>query len=422
MNINKEERREILVDFFILFFCNFISSSRSHLLIMTTTITFNLPTDEETKATIDNDIEHPYLLHPPTKRSFKPLPLSLESHPKTRLALSHSTSDVPHIEQGFIDTTDDDIEEKKPKFYSDRRRKQKKLSSRTRRCPSEIRVTLYPDENINVYENLTHSQLEVSEKTFPNELRSSDPSLVDTKVSKETRVEYLRRNLLGRRIHSSFSSSTTLRSLSRRRSTQNLSPRHPPSSTSRSRRHITHLPRNSKWHIVRRRLNDIAMMSESYARMKAIEQDQRWINLRERVRSQVIDIREMSLLRQQDEGLRTKKKMIKSKFDLKTIPIDEVLHVERDGRVFTMRTRDLVLGRLLSDEQIQLDTFAQLDARRHFQVQQKLLRQQEGRTRLKKHIAFSFCLCNLSFIVLMSAAMFIFAMKTILELRSREFR
>ncbi|CAF5210485.1 unnamed protein product, partial [Rotaria magnacalcarata] len=37
-----------------------------------------------------------------------------------------------------------------------------------------------------------------------------------------------------------------------------------------------------------------------------------------------------------------------------------------------MSTRDLVLGRLLCDEDIQLDTFAQLDARRQFQVQQHL--------------------------------------------------
>jgi hypothetical protein len=163
------------------------------------------------------------------------------------------------------------------------------------------------------------------------------------------------------------------------------------------------------------------MMSESYARVKSLEQDLRWINLREKIRAQVVDMREMSLLRQQDDGLLTKKKSLKTRFDLKTIPVNEVIHVERDGKVYSMGTRDLVLGRLLGDEDIQLDTFAQLDARRQLQVQQHLVKQQEGRTRLKKHIAFSFCLCNLSFIVLMFAAMFIFAMKTIFELRSREF-
>jgi hypothetical protein len=283
-------------------------------------------------------------------------------------------------------------------------------------------VTLYPDEN--VHENLTNSQLEICKPKLHKDLRASDPSLLESKNFKQNRGHYLRRSILdhrfGRRIHSSFSSSTTLRSLSRRRSIQNLSPR-PPPHPSRSRRRTYHLPRNSKWHIVRHRLHDIAMMSESYARVKLLEQDLRWVNLREKIRTQVLDMREMSLLRQQDDGVLSKKKNSKIRFDLKTIPINEVVHVERDGRVYSMSTRDLVLGRLLGDEDIQLDTFAQLDARRQFQVQQHLVKQQEGRTRMKKHIAFSFCLCNLSFIVLMFAAMFIFAMKTIFELRSREF-
>lgn len=279
---------------------------------------------------------------------------------------------------------------------------------------------------MNVYENLTHSQLEMSNSQFKNDLRSSDPALLERKTSKEKRADYLCRTLLDhrftRRIHSSFSSSTTLRSLSRRRSTQNLSARQGPNHTAtRHRRQPGSLSRNSKWRIVRRRLHDIAMMSESYARVRSAERNLQWINLREKIRSQVMEIREMSLMRQQDEGVVAKNKSFKTKFDLKTIPVEEMLHVERDGRVFSMSTRDLVLGRLLSDEDLQLDTFAQLDARRHFQVQQKLLRQQKGRTRMKKHIAFSFCLCNLSFIVLMCAAMFIFAMKTILELRSRDF-
>ena len=155
--------------------------------------------------------------------------------------------------------------------------------------------------------------------------------------------------------------------------------------------------------------------------MKLVEQDARWTNLRERIRAQVIDMREMSVLRQQDAGLIPKNKLPKTKFDLKMIPANELIHVERNGRVYSMSTRDLVLGRLLSDKDIQLDTFAQLDARRQFQVQQTLVKQQEGRTRLKKHIAFSFCVCNLSFIALMCAAMFVGATKTLLELRARKF-
>ncbi|CAF1266969.1 unnamed protein product [Adineta ricciae] len=401
---------------------------------MATTITYNAPTDDDTRPIIQTQAEHHYLLGPPAK-IFKPLPptiiQSIETERQQRHnQVSRSTVDIFLNKESSVDTTDDDLDEtnrtlvKTPRLPRHQRRL--KLAARARRSPSDIRVTLYPDENASVHEGLTLSQSEVSSPPErENELRQSDPSLTNGKSTKPNATDYIRRTLLdhrfSRRIHSSFSSSTTLRSLSRRRSTEKLSPR---SSTNppRNRRHPHHLPRNSKWHIVRHRLHDIAMMSDSYARMKVLEQDLRWVNLREKIRAQVFDIREMNLLRQQDDGLVAKKKTQKTRFDLKNIPVSEVVHVERDGRVFSMSTRDLVLGRLLDAEDIQLDTFAQLDARRQFQVQQHLLKQQEGRTRLKKHIAFSFCLCNLSFIVLMFAAMFIFAMKTILELRSRQFR
>jgi hypothetical protein len=396
---------------------------------MATTITFNLPIDDEKKPIIQTQIEHPYLLHPPTK-TFIPIPpaiiQSVEAARRRTLPGSHSTSDFLSVKQSSIDTTDDDLDENNqtPTTSSHKNRKRPKLSSHTRQTPSEIRVTLFPDDNSNIRENLATSQLEVSKSTYNNELRGSDPSLLDTKICKQNRVDYLRRTLLdhrfGRRIHSSFSSSTTLRSLSRRRSTQNLTSRLP-STVARNRRNVFHLSRNSKWHIVRLRLHEIAMMSESYARMKLVEKDLRWIDLRERIRAQVLDMREMSILRQQDDGLLLKKKSHKTRFDLKAIPANEVVHVERDGQVVSMSTHDLVLGRLIGDEDIKLDTFAQLYARRLFQVHQRLVRQQEGRTRLKKHIAFSFCLCNLSFIALMFAAMFIFAMKTILELKSKEY-
>jgi hypothetical protein len=400
--------------------------SRKIRLLMATSITLNSSIDDEKKPIIQTQVEQQYLLHPSTK-IFKPFPStiiqSIEADRRQRRSqLPHSSADFLTVKQSSID---DDLDENNQIITTKISNQPKlKLSSSLQRTPSEIRVTLYPDEDITIHESLTNSQLEVSKSHYKNELRGSDPSLIDSKISKHNRGDNLRRTLFdhrfGRRIHSSFSSSTTLRSLSRRRSTQNLTSRltsHP----ARNRRHAYHLPRNSKWHIVRHRLHDIAMMSENYARMKLVEQDLRWQNLRERIRAQVLDMREMSILRQQDDGLVSKKKSQKTRFNLKTIPIDEVVHVERDGRVFSMSTRDLVLGRLLGDEDIQLDTFAQLDARRQFQVQQHLLKQQEGRTRLKKHIAFSFCLCNLSFIALMFAAMFIFAMKTIFELRSREF-
>ncbi|UJR36476.1 hypothetical protein I4U23_029200 [Adineta vaga] len=399
---------------------------------MATTISFNLPNDDEMKPIIQTQAEHQYLLRPPAK-IFKPLPPTIiqtikNERQQRRLQVSHSSADIFNIKQSSIDTTDEDFEEtNRSQIKSSqlpRQNRRWKYASRAKRSPSEIRVTLYPDENIGIHESLTHSQSEVSSPTSRHELRKSDSSLTDRKAIKTNTTDYLRRTLLehrfSRRVNSSFSSSTTLRSLSRRRSTQNLSPRQS-TNVPRNRRHAHHLPRNSKWHIVRRRLPDIAMMSESYARMKLLEQDLRWQNLREKIRAQVYDMREMNLLRQQDDGLISKKKTQKTTFDLKTIPVNEVVHVERDGRVFSMSTRDLVLGRLLGAEDIQLDTFAQLDARRQFQVQQHLLKQQEGRTRLKKHIAFSFCLCNLSFIVLMFAAMFISAMRTILDLRARNF-
>ena len=79
---------------------------------MTTTITFHVPTDDESKTIVDNEIDDPSLLHPPRKKtkSLKPSSRShLERHPRARLAISHSTSDVPHVQQNLIDTTDDDI-------------------------------------------------------------------------------------------------------------------------------------------------------------------------------------------------------------------------------------------------------------------------------------------------------------------------
>ncbi|CAF4647023.1 unnamed protein product [Rotaria sp. Silwood1] len=343
---------------------------------MATTITFSLTNDDETKPIFDSQLEDQYLLSPP-KTVFKPLPPVIKQTIETdrrqhRIPISKSTSDFLTVKQISIDIPDDDYSVHNQttinKIRSHENRNHSILSSRRTRSPSELRVTLYSDENINVHENLTHSQLEISDSKYKNGLGRSDLSLVDRRNLKQNRIDIIRRALLerrfARRIHSTYSSSTTLRSLSRRRSTQNL--------YFRSRRNLYHLPRNSKWHIVRHRLHDIAMMSESYARMKLLEQDLRWANLREKIRIQVLDMREMSLLRQQDDGLILKKKSHKTRFDLKDIPIDEVVHIERDGRVYSISTRDLVLGRLLCDEAIQLDTFAQLDARRQFQIQQHL--------------------------------------------------
>jgi len=358
---------------------------------MTTAIIINSSSDDEKQS----QIEHRHLLHPPLPIIFKQFPQSIiqsiETNRRRHLPHARSTSDVLNIDQSSID---DNYEttialNKKRSLYAGDTRK--------------TRLVLCPD--------VSHPQIEISPTTYDNEMRSSVPSLIESKTPKQTRTESFRRNArLSRRINSTFSSSLTLLSLGRRRSQQNL-----PHNSNRG----YYLTENSKWHLVRNHLTDIAMMSESYARRKIIEKDLRWIYLRELICKQVIEMREMSILRQQYEG--TLKKTSKITLELKAIPNNEVVHIERDGQVYSIGTRDLVLGRLIGDDDIQLDTFAQLDARRKFQIKQSLLKQQEGRARLKKHIAFSFCLCNLSIIALMFAAMFIFVMKTVIALRSRDF-
>jgi hypothetical protein len=377
---------------------------------MTTTIIVNSPSDDDIKS----QIEHRHFLRPPTSNIkptiFKPFPQSIiqsiESDRKHHLTNVHSPLNVCDINQSSIDTTDDDDDyETRTTTTTSSSRKHSLNIPFSGRSPSETRITVYPDASD---ETLTTNPIQIESKR-----RNSDVVLSGLRVSKQTRADYFRRTFLehrfGRRINSSFSSSSTL---NRRRSTQTFPQRF-------YRRQPYTLARNSRWHFVRYHLHDIAMMNESYARMKLIERDLRWIHLREEICKRVLDMREMSLLRQQDDG--KLKASTKTTFDLKAIPINEVVHVERDGRIYSIGTRDLVLGRLISGTEIQLDTFAQLDARRKVVVKQDLLRQQEGRTRLKKHIAFSFCLCNLSFIVLMFAAMFIGVMKTIIELKSRQY-
>lgn len=365
--------------------------------------------------TISNeDITRRQYLHPSTANSklttFKPFPTSIlqniAQERQQRFAQRYS------INQSSFETTDDDIDdnyETTTTTTSDSSPKHSFNVNSPSRFPSEIRIHICPA--------VSNEQLEIPLSTYHVERRNSDLTLTRLRNSKQTRVENLRRafleHRLGRRIHSSFSSTSTIRSVNRRRSTQPFSQRF-------ARRTNSTLPRNSKWHFVRQHLHDIAMMNESYARMKLIERDLRWNYLREEIRRHVIDMREMSILRQQDEDGDVKSSL-KTSFDLKSIPLNEVVHVERDGRVYSIATRDLVLGRLIQHEDLQLDTFAHLDARRKVAVKQDLLRQQEGRTRMKKHIAFSFCLCNLSFIVLMFAAMFVCVMKTIIELQSREY-
>ncbi|CAF1082032.1 unnamed protein product [Rotaria magnacalcarata] len=387
----------------------------------TNIIIINSPSDDEDSK---SGVEQHRLLRPSSpsdipQKTFKPFPKtiirSIENNRKQRFPHSRSTSDFHTIQQSSIDTTDDDIDDNyettattttTTTTTTNSSGKRLLALTRVQRSPSDVRVTLFPNENV------TKRSLVVKSA---NEIHSSDQSLDDIKSPKQKRSEYLRRsileNRLNRRIHTSLSSST-LRSLGRNRSAQNLVQRS-------NRRQTYYLSRNSKWHFVRNHLHDIAMMSLPYARMKVIERDLRWMHLREEICKQVLDMREILILREQDDGI--VKKHAKTGFNLKSISPNEVVFVEHDGQIHSMGIRDLVVGRFIRDKQMTLDAWAQLDARRKIQVQQDILKQQEGRARLKRHIAFSFCLCNLSFIILMFAAMFVFATTTIVELRSKEF-
>ena len=169
---------------------------------MATTITINTPIDDETKSIIPTQVEHQYVLRSPTKvlKSFPPTIIqSIEADRRRRqLPISNSTSDFLTVNESSIDTADEDLEENNQRTIPTRtmsyqNQKRSILSSRTKRPPSDVHVTLYPEESVNIHENLTNSQLEVSEPKVNNELRGSDPSLPDTKTSKQNRVEYLRR-------------------------------------------------------------------------------------------------------------------------------------------------------------------------------------------------------------------------------------
>ena len=345
---------------------------------MTTTIIVNSPSDDDIKS----QIEHRRFLHPPVATTFKSFPQSIiqsiESDRNHRLFQARSALDVTaDINQSSIDTTDDDIDDNyetttTTTTTTNSSRKHSLNVACSERSPSDIRITIYPDLS---NDPLPTSRLSIPGTIHEKQRRNSDFSALGLKGVKQNRVDYFRRAFFDRRrFDSTLSSSTTLRSPNRRRSTQTFQRFY--------RRQPFPLFRNSRWHFVRNHLHDIAMMSEPYARMKRIERDLRWIHLREEICKRVLDMREMSILRQEDAG--KVKTSPKTSFDLKTIPVNEVVHVERDGRVYSIGTRDLVLGRLISDVDIQLDTFAQLDARRKVAVKQDLLRQQEGRNRMKK--------------------------------------
>lgn len=393
---------------------------------MATNKNIDNPSDDDKPK---SNIERRRLLNPLTYEkvplTFKPFPpsiiQSIENQRRQRLPQSRSAIDFHTIQQSSIDTTDDDIDDNyettttTTTTTTNSSRKRLLNAKNFPRIPPlpppppDIRITLYSSTET------ANKLLSGKASSSRSELHSSDPSIIEIKSSKQRSTDFLRRPSpdyrLNRQKRTSVSSSRSIRSINRRRSTPSFMHR-------AHRRSTSHLPRNSKWHFVRNHLHDIAMMSHSYARIKLVERDLRWVKLREEVCKHVLDMREMSILRQQDDG---RLKKAKTSFDLKTMPKNEVVHVDHDGQIFSLDIRDLVLGHSIQDKHVPLDAFAQFQARRKLQVKQDLLKQQEGRTRLKKQIAFLFCLCNLSFIVFMFAAMFIFATTTIVELRSREF-
>lgn len=226
---------------------------------------------------------------------------------------------------------------------------------------------------------------------FDDDFHSSDPSLNQLKISS---TENQRRK------------SAQIVSTQRRRSTfANL------------RRPARRISRYSRWHIVRSNITEIAMMNEDFARRKLIEGDPRWSNLRQQILERIVEMREISFLRKQNEdSAETKTKKISS---LKSISFDEVVHLERDGKVYSIATRDLILGRLTNPEDVSLDTLDQLVARRRFQVKQTLLRRQQGRTRFKRQVAFTLCLFNILLIVFMFVLLFLYVIRTVVLFKTR---
>ncbi|CAF5138867.1 unnamed protein product, partial [Rotaria magnacalcarata] len=226
----------------------------------TNIIIINSPSDDEDSK---SGVEQHRLLRPSSpsdipQKTFKPFPKtiirSIENNRKQRFPHSRSTSDFHTIQQSSIDTTDDDIDDNyettattttTTTTTTNSSGKRLLALTRVQRSPSDVRVTLFPNENV------TKRSLVVKSA---NEIHSSDQSLDDIKSPKQKRSEYLRRsileNRLNRRIHTSLSSST-LRSLGRNRSAQNLVQRS-------NRRQTYYLSRNSKWHFVRNHLHDIA--------------------------------------------------------------------------------------------------------------------------------------------------------------------
>ena len=180
----------------------------------------------EFSFTCDDDDEQ-HRLRPPAEPApivFKALPKaiiqSIEDDRRRRgLPHSQSASDFLDVHRSSIDTTDDDVPDNDETTTTtdssfQHRRNRSLFVTRTKRSPSELRVNLYADRP----NDDNDSQSKVSRLTYDNEMHGSDPSLLDSKTSKQRRMIYVSDALcspIGSPVASirRFSSSTTLRSL-----------------------------------------------------------------------------------------------------------------------------------------------------------------------------------------------------------------
>ena len=157
---------------------SFVSDVRSSVpQMMSSTSAFNPFDDDDRQPIIRTRVERQHFLHPAKDNRVCP-----------RLPISHSTSDILDIELSLMNPMTGETKSSSPNLS--------KSSSRTKRLPSDIRLVLYPDTDLKVYENLTFSQSEISKPTHSNDLRSSDPSLVAGKSLKQRHVDFIRRTFL----------------------------------------------------------------------------------------------------------------------------------------------------------------------------------------------------------------------------------
>ncbi|CAF1530457.1 unnamed protein product [Didymodactylos carnosus] len=295
---------------------------------MATSITFNFlsPQDEEEEI-LANELLPEVESQPKILKPFPQSILNSIDHHRRTLPHSKSNSDFLTVKQSSLDV--DNYHNQ-----NDERRRWKQ------RSPSEIRVSLFPD-NVQLGDG-SFSKIEtevLSNKT--SSMRVSDPNILEPSLKHH--YDNVNKSLLDkkitRRMYSPFGSTSTLKSLVFRRRSSNLPPyrRRP-------------LKTDSKWHIVRHRLTDIAAMSETYIRVKNKNADYNWSWLKQPLLLQMQELREMNQMQEMNND--NKEKLPKSGFKLKNIMENEVIHIDVDGVIHSISTMDLITGRLKQDVHI----------------------------------------------------------------------